>query len=112
MKDNLKEYLTDIDNIISNEKNTNLSQIINNHLTQIKFFQHERLVHLIVTVFVGSMTILFLLFGLLTNNIYLYILFAATFILFIPYIFYYYFLENGVQKLYKQYWLLLDKEKK
>ena len=40
MKDNLKEYLTDIDNIISNEKNTNLSQIINNHLTQIKFFQH------------------------------------------------------------------------
>ena len=30
MKDNLKEYLTDIDNIISNEKNTNLSQIINN----------------------------------------------------------------------------------
>lgn len=112
MKDNLKEYLTDIDNIISNEQNTNLSQIINNHLTQIKFFQHERLVHLIVTVFVGSMTILFLLFGLLTNNIYLYILFASTFILFIPYIFYYYFLENGVQKLYKQYWLLLDKEKK
>ena len=100
MKDNLKEYLTDIDNIISNKKNTNLSQIINNHLTQI------------VTAFVGSMTILFLLFGLLTNNIYLYILFASTFILFIPYIFYYYFLENGVQKLYKQYWLLLDKEKK
>ena len=82
------------------------------HLQMVQHFQHERLVHLIVTVFVGSMTILFLLFGLLTNNIYLYILFASTFILFIPYIFYYYFLENGVQKLYKQYWLLLDKEKK
>ena len=86
MKDNLKEYLTDIDNIISNEKNTNLSQIINNHLTQIKFFQHERLVHLIVTVFVGSMTILFLLFGLLTNNIYLYILFRKHINLFLHFV--------------------------
>ena len=95
------------------DKNKKASEeLISYHLQMVQHFQHERLVHLIVTVFVGSMTILFLLFGLLTNNIYLYILFASTFILFIPYIFYYYFLENGVQKLYKQYWLLLDKEKK
>ena len=110
MKDNLKEYLSYIDNL--SEKVADLEKVIESHLIQIKFFQHERLIHLIVTVFVGSMTILFLLFGLLTSNIMLFILFAATLILFIPYIFYYYFLENGVQKLYKQYWTLLDKAKK
>ena len=112
MKDNLKEYLSYIDNLSSKEKIADLEKVIESHLIQIKFFQHERLIHLIVTVFVGSMTILFLLFGLLTSNIMLFILFAETLILFIPYIFYYYFLENGVQKLYKQYWTLLDKEKK
>lgn len=110
MKENLKEYLTYIDNVIKQEKNKDLEQITKNHLTQIKFFQHERLVHLIVTVFVGSMAILFLLFGLLTSNIMLFILFLATLLLFIPYILYYYFLENGVQKLYKQYWNLLEKD--
>ncbi len=110
MKNNLKEYLIEIDKIISNKKENNLKEISKNHLTQIKFFQHERLIHLIVTVFVGTLAILFLLFGLLTNNIYLFILFALTFILFVPYIFYYYFLENGVQKLYRQYWSLIEKE--
>lgn len=110
MKENLKEYLAYIDNILKEEKIEKDLPV--NHLTQIKFWQHERLVHLIVTVFVGSMAILFLLFATISNNIMLYLPFLATIILFIPYIFYYYFLENGVQKLYKQYWSLLEKVKK
>ncbi len=112
MKENLKSYLSYIDKIIKTKDTKNIEEIANDHLIQIKFFQHERLIHLIVTVFVGSMSILFLLFGIASNNILLFLPFVATLILFIPYIFYYYFLENGVQKLYKQYWQLLDKEKK
>lgn len=109
MKHDLKEYLNEIDELLKKDKIKDKEQILKNHLIQIKFFQHERLIHLIVTVFVGTMTILFLLFGLFLNNLMLFLLFLLTFLLFIPYILHYYFLENGVQKLYKQYWNLDNK---
>ncbi len=72
-------------------------------INYIIFFQHERLVHLIVTFFVGiAMTVFFVGF-LLTQNILVFILFALLLCLFIPYIFHYYYLENNVQKLYDYY---------
>lgn len=104
MKKELKDYLEKIDNCINNKKIT--KETLEDHLIRIKLFQHERLIHLIVTVFVGLISVLFLLFGLLLNNLTLFLLFSLTFILFIPYILHYYFLENGVQKLYYQYWQL------
>lgn len=110
MRYDLKNYLTEIDKILSENKIKNKDEILENHLHQISFFQHERFVHLIVTVFVGICTTLFLLFGILLSNIYVLLLFGLTFILFVPYIFHYYFLENGVQKLYHQYWRLKEKE--
>ena len=110
MRYDLKNYLTEIDKILSEHKIKNKDEILENHLHQISFFQHERFVHLIVTVFVGICTTLFLLFGILLSNIYVLLLFGLTFILFVPYIFHYYFLENGVQKLYHQYWSLKEKE--
>ena len=73
-------------------------------LVNIKLFQHERLIHLIVTVFVGLATILFFGIGLLTDNIFFLILALITLILFAFYILHYYFLENSVQKLYDYYW--------
>ena len=110
MRYDLKNYLTEIDKILSENKIKNKDEILENHLHQISLFQHERFVHLIVTVFVGICTTLFLLFGILLSNIYVLLLFGLTFILFVPYIFHYYFLENGVQKLYHQYWSLKEKE--
>ncbi len=110
MRYDLKNYLTEIDKLLSEDKIKNKDEILENHLHQISFFQHERFVHLIVTVFVGICTTLFLLFGILLSNIYVLLLFGLTFILFVPYIFHYYFLENGVQKLYHQYWSLKEKE--
>lgn len=109
MKQDLKTYLEKIDNILKKDKIKDKEKTLKDHLIQIKFFQHERLIHLIVTVFVGTIAILFLLFGLFLNNILLFLLFALTFLLFIPYILHYYFLENGVQKLYHQYWDLNNK---
>jgi len=71
--------------------------------TKIEFFQHERLVHLIVTFFVGISSIILLIGFIITENIGLGILFFITLLLFIPYVFHYYYLENGIQKLYKTY---------
>lgn len=108
MQERLKDHINKIDNILKEDKLKNKEEIINNHLKQIEFYQHERLLHLIVTVFVGTMSILFLLTGLLLESLPILLLFLLTFILFVPYIFHYYVLENGVQKMYDQYWNILN----
>ena len=65
-------------------------------LIQIGFFQHERLIHLIVTV-ISLLAELFL-----TEPILL-VLSLLFLVLLVPYVGHYYLLENGVQKLYEFY---------
>lgn len=72
-------------------------------INYILFFQHERLVHLIVTFFVGIAMVLFFVGFVITSNLLIFVLFALLLCLFIPYIFHYYYLENNVQKLYDYY---------
>jgi hypothetical protein len=64
------------------------------------YFQHERLIHLIVTVlFALSMLIVFGVF-VLSGELYLLPLLGLIVVLLVPYIVHYFHLENGVQKLY------------
>ncbi len=109
MKKYLQEYIKEIDLLIKDKKiNDN---IINNHLIKINFFQHERLIHLLVTL---SYALFFLIMIVLTIYIpyFLPIMVIMTVILFL-YVKHYFFLENGVQYLYKQYDILLNlKDKK
>lgn len=77
--------------------------ILDNILIHIGFFQHERLVHLIVTFFTGICMVLVFLSSLFIENIALVILFILLLLLFIPYILHYYFLENSVQRMYDLY---------
>lgn len=72
-------------------------------LIQIGFFQHERLIHLIVTVLFGIATIIMIPFNLLTHEPALLLLSGMLLILLVPYIVHYYHLENGVQQLYLYY---------
>lgn len=101
MKIKLHEYINDLEKKIKDKKiEKDLSEEV---YTWILFFQHERLVHLIVTFFTGISSILFLISFISLENIGLGLLFIITLCLFIPYIFHYYYLENGVQKLYNIY---------
>ena len=102
MKERILNYVQETDKIIERQEKI-AKERLDYHLIQIEQFQHERLIHLIVTVFVGTLAILFLLFGLLIENIGLLIAFLGLLCLFIPYILHYYLLENNVQKLYKIY---------
>lgn len=72
-------------------------------LLQIHFFQHERLVHLIVTVTFALL--LMITFGvfMITETISILALSGLLLVLLVPYISHYYLLENGVQKLYTVY---------
>ncbi|MBR4776618.1 MAG: hypothetical protein IK007_03285 [Lachnospiraceae bacterium] len=73
------------------------------HTTQIAFFQHERLIHLIVTVLFAILEFMAFLFVLIMPNIGTILLTFAVLILLVPYIRHYYLLENEVQKMYVQY---------
>ena len=106
MQEKLKTYIDKINKELKEDKLKNKEEILEEHLTQIKFYQHERFVHLLVTVFTGIIAVLFFLFGILLENILILLLFILTVCLFIPYIFHYYHLENGIQKMYDQYWEL------
>ena len=104
MKLKLNNYISELEDKIKNNKiDKDLDEEV---LTTIGFFQHERFVHLLVTVFVGISCILFLLGTLQFGIIGLFLLFLITLLLFIPYIFHYYYLENGTQKLYDLYFVI------
>lgn len=113
MKNRILTYMKQIDDILADDKETyDYEQIRKEHLVQLDFFMHERLVHLLVT-----LTFALLAFGTffmlyLSFEPVLLILLFAIFVLLVPYIMHYFLLENGVQKMYRQYDELLMKEKK
>lgn len=64
-------------------------------------FQHERLIHLIVTMTVGLGTLILSITTLQFPLIPLFVADGVLFVLFIAYLIHYRALENGVQKLYE-----------
>jgi Ca2+/Na+ antiporter len=69
-------------------------------LRQIQFLQHERLIHLLVTLFIGLYALLSIFFSIFSGKIEFIIVDILLVGLFIPYIFHYRRLENTVQKWY------------
>lgn len=104
MKKYLYNYINEIDNLINNNKIN--KDIIDNHLVKISFFQHERLIHLLVTLFYAFIFLIFMGLGLI--HYIFFIIDVILLIFLICYIIHYFKLEYGVQYLYRQY----DKMKK
>ena len=73
------------------------------HLVQVGFFQHERLIHLIVTVTFALLEMLAIVLSVISDSLFTLLLPVVILILLIPYIRHYYILENEVQKMYGQY---------
>ena len=73
------------------------------HLVQVGFFQHERLIHLIVTVTFALLEMLAIVLSVISDSLFTLLLPIVILILLIPYIRHYYILENKVQKMYVQY---------
>lgn len=73
------------------------------HLVQVGFFQHERLIHLIVTVTFALLEMLAIVLSVISDSLFTLLLPVVILILLIPYIRHYYILENEVQKMYVQY---------
>lgn len=102
MKKEISEYL----DFVRNRLNDGIidEEFLGMLLTRIKFYQHERLIHLIVTMTFAIMTVISF-FMLVTAGGTAAVLLSLLFLgLTVPYVAHYYFLENSVQALYKLYY--------
>lgn len=107
MKNEIKEYK---ELILQQAKDpeTDKKELAEKLLVRIGFYQHERLIHLIVTMSFGVFFLLSLILAF--SNAYFLALSALLLILLVPYIVHYYFLENSTQELYKVYYSLTEEK--
>ncbi|MBP5330246.1 MAG: hypothetical protein J6Y89_00140 [Lachnospiraceae bacterium] len=104
MKKRVLAYLETIEKMLADPGSVDdWDARIGEHLTQIGFFMHERLIHLIVTALFAILTFMVLLQLLNNFSVVIAVLFVALMSLLVPYIMHYYLLENSVQKMYEQY---------
>lgn len=75
-------------------------------LKRIALYQHERLIHLLVTLAFAVLFMISLTLFLTAGGVGIAVLTILFLVLLIPYIKHYYFLENSVQKLYLYYYEL------
>lgn len=113
MRKRILAYRKRIDKLLQDSaEKTNWSAILSEHLQQTAFFQHERLIHLIVTMTVALLTLISLGIAILSRMMTMLIMTGVLAVLLIPYILHYYLLENEVQKMYVQYDHILELIKK
>jgi len=75
-------------------------EFLSYHLNQIKFLQHERLVHLLVMLFVMAALLVFFTLFLILKNLWLFVLFLLCLVLSVFYVIHYFKLENTVIRWY------------
>ncbi|MCX6730425.1 MAG: hypothetical protein NTZ55_01110 [Candidatus Roizmanbacteria bacterium] len=103
-----KTYDSKIKEILSTHiSNTNWKKVLEHHKEMIAIIQHERLIHLLVTIFVGSVMTTSSFIVIVTKQLELLIIALSLLVLFTAYLFHYRYLENTTQDWY----LLEDKIK-
>lgn len=107
MKNEIKEYKEYVTKH-ANDPETDKKELAGQLLVRIGFYQHERLVHLIVTMSFGVFFLLSLILAF--SNASFLALSALLLILLVPYIAHYYFLENSTQELYRVYYSLTEEK--
>ena len=96
----MHDYIKEIDMLLNSKKRIS-KEDIEKHLIKINFFQHERLIHLLVTLFYAFISIIFIVLGF---SYYIFFAISAILLIFLMfYVVHYFRLENGVQYMYKQY---------
>jgi hypothetical protein len=110
MEERILTYRKYIDSILSgdSEKTAQYTEedwqrTAQEHLIQVGFFQHERLIHLIVTATFALLEMLCICLTVIYFNLFVLILAVLILVLLVPYVRHYYILENEVQKMYFQY---------
>lgn len=104
MKERILAYRKRIDALLADAPaDTDWNAVLAEHLIQVGFFQHERLIHLLVTLAFAAFTLLSVFAVFLTGEAVLAALVLLFLVLLVPYVLHYYLLENEVQRMYRQY---------
>ena len=101
---NIMKYISQHETYIREQLNTdcNYADLLKYHNKKLQWVQHERLVHLLVTMLVAIFFMfLFGMLMLIKYNLPVMLLLTIVTILLIAYIFHYFRLENKVQHWYK-----------
>lgn len=110
MEKRILNYRKYIDELLSQDE-LDWEAVIREHLIQLSFFQHERLIHLIVTVTFALLEVVVIGLSVVSFTLGVGLLAVALLILLVPYIRHYYILENEVQKMYGQYDMMVAKSR-
>ena len=98
----IKAYIRSVEKAIDDE-NTDLEALKREHLVQIEFIQHERLIHLMVTIMCCILLFIGLCVFFISGLTAFLAVNALLLILDFSYLIYYFFIENSTQKLYRLY---------
>ena len=105
MKKYILEYVGTVKDFINNEMGSadkeRISEVLREFEIKIAYFQHERFIHLIVTVLFALLEMGSLYVCLIAPSLPILIFCGMFLILLVPYVMHYYFLENSVQEMYK-----------
>ena len=105
MTKQIRAYLAVLEEFLSAEHSEEeLLKMRAELLQRIAFYQHERLIHLIVTMSFGVFFMLSLIMYFTQGGIGLLLLIVIFLVMLAAYIKHYYFLENSVQKMYLYYY--------
>ena len=85
------------------DQSTDYKKLEQELLIKISFMQHERFIHLLVTILFAILLFLSLIIFFISDIFAMLLVTLLMLSLLIPYIAHYFFLENGVQKLYSIY---------
>lgn len=98
----IKTYISSVEKAIDDES-TDLEALKREHLVQIEFIQHERLIHLMVTIMCCILLFIGLCVFFISGLTAFLVVDALLLILDFSYLIYYFFIENSTQKLYRLY---------
>jgi Ca2+/Na+ antiporter len=112
--DDMLKFLKEQENYIIrtlNSKNdpADLAAMLKDQKAKTRFIQHERLVHLLVTLAFGLFFLLSVFVTLAYEKLEILPLDLLFLLLLVPYIVYYYKLEKGVHRMYELYNMINDK---
>jgi len=108
----LRAYTARIEELLEQGGGISWDSEIEDLLAHISFFQHERLVHLHVTLVFALMELVLTVTCVLSPNVPTLALMGLVGVLLVPYIVHYYHLENGTQALYGLYERMRERQGK
>lgn len=100
MPSSMESHKIFMESCLNKQNKSDIKHLYRFHESRMRDFQHERLIHLLVTILVGLCTVILSGVTILSHEVILLPVIGILFLLTLAYLLHYRKLENGVQSLY------------